>query len=149
VLGQSEYACLHKTVSMVVFFVKNNENTYPKESTHANVQSCPLNEKMEITEPVKVDSVLSSVCNYVYQYFFQTIPFYPPPPSPLLQTWPPNATMLGDPSMVSTLGLVHRLIESRRQETSPELMVRLEFTTLYISCILCSQNLNSFLCFVN
>jgi len=30
VLGQSECACLHKTVSMVFFFVKTNENTYPK-----------------------------------------------------------------------------------------------------------------------
>ena len=30
VLCQSEYACLHKTVNMVVFFVKSNENTYPK-----------------------------------------------------------------------------------------------------------------------
>ena len=30
VLCQSECACLHKTVNMVVFFVKNNENTYPK-----------------------------------------------------------------------------------------------------------------------
>ena len=27
---QSEYACLHKTVEMVVFFGKSNENTYPK-----------------------------------------------------------------------------------------------------------------------
>jgi len=30
VLCQSECACLHKTVNMVVFFVKGNENTYPK-----------------------------------------------------------------------------------------------------------------------
>jgi len=30
VLGQSECACLHKTVNMVVFFVKSNANTYPK-----------------------------------------------------------------------------------------------------------------------
>jgi len=29
-LCQSEWACLHKTVNMVVFFVKSNENTYPK-----------------------------------------------------------------------------------------------------------------------
>jgi len=27
---QSECACLHKTVYMVVSFVKSNENTYPK-----------------------------------------------------------------------------------------------------------------------
>jgi len=29
-LCQSESACLHKTVNMIVFFVKGNENTYPK-----------------------------------------------------------------------------------------------------------------------
>jgi len=31
VLCQSEWACLHKTVSMVVFFVKSNVTAYPKE----------------------------------------------------------------------------------------------------------------------
>jgi len=42
----SKCTCLHKTVNIVVFFVESNENTYPKsESTHANVQSCPYNEK--------------------------------------------------------------------------------------------------------
>jgi len=41
VLCQSDCACLYKTVSMAVFFVKSNENTYPKgKSTHANVQNC-------------------------------------------------------------------------------------------------------------
>ena len=30
VLFQSECACLHKTVNMVVLFVKSKENTYPK-----------------------------------------------------------------------------------------------------------------------
>jgi len=30
VLYQSECACLHKIVNMVVFFVKSKENTYPK-----------------------------------------------------------------------------------------------------------------------
>jgi len=30
VICQSECTCLHKTVNMVVFFVKSNENTYPK-----------------------------------------------------------------------------------------------------------------------
>ena len=39
VLCQSECAWLHKTVNTAVFFVKSNENT------HANVQSCPSNEK--------------------------------------------------------------------------------------------------------
>ena len=40
---QLECACLYKTVNMVVFFVKSNENTYPK-GTYANVQSCLYNE---------------------------------------------------------------------------------------------------------
>ena len=30
VLCQSECGCLHKTLNMVVFFVKSKENTYPK-----------------------------------------------------------------------------------------------------------------------
>ena len=30
VVCQSKWACLHKTVNMEVFFVKSNENTYPK-----------------------------------------------------------------------------------------------------------------------
>ena len=46
VLCQSECTCLHKTVNMVVFFVKSNANTYPK----ANVQSCPYNEKREFDD---------------------------------------------------------------------------------------------------
>ena len=50
VLCQSECACLHKTVNTVVFFVKSNENTnLPKmESTLANVQNCPNNEKRKL-----------------------------------------------------------------------------------------------------
>jgi len=48
VICQSVCACLHKTVNIVVFFVRSNENTYSKrESTHANVQSCPCKEKKE------------------------------------------------------------------------------------------------------
>jgi len=48
VLCQSECSYLQKTVYMVVFVVKRNESTYPKrESTHANVQSCPYNEKRD------------------------------------------------------------------------------------------------------
>ena len=45
VLCQSECPCLHKTVNMVVFFVKHNENTYQKGRAlmNANVQSCPSN----------------------------------------------------------------------------------------------------------
>ena len=47
---QSECACLHKTVNTVVFFVKSYENTnLPKmESTLANVQNCPNNEKRKL-----------------------------------------------------------------------------------------------------
>ena len=30
VFCHSECSCLHKTVNMAVFFVKSNENTYPK-----------------------------------------------------------------------------------------------------------------------
>ena len=30
VLFQSECACQHETVNIVVFFVESNENTYPK-----------------------------------------------------------------------------------------------------------------------
>ena len=33
VFCQSECVCLHKTVNMVVFLVKNNENTYSKGRT--------------------------------------------------------------------------------------------------------------------
>ena len=48
-LCQSECACLHQTVNMVDLVVNTNENTYPKrESTHANTQSCPSNEKREL-----------------------------------------------------------------------------------------------------
>ena len=32
VICQSEGTCLHKTVNMVVFFIKSIENTYPKGS---------------------------------------------------------------------------------------------------------------------
>ena len=34
VLCQSECACLYETVNIVVFFVKSNENTYPKGRAH-------------------------------------------------------------------------------------------------------------------
>jgi len=51
VLCQSECACLHKTINMVVFFVKSNENTFHKrESTHANVRNCPYDEKREFLD---------------------------------------------------------------------------------------------------
>jgi len=43
---QSECACLHKTVNMVKQLLKVVK--IPKrESTHANVQSCPYNENRE------------------------------------------------------------------------------------------------------
>jgi len=34
VICQSECACLHKTVNLVVFFVKSNDNTYAKWKAH-------------------------------------------------------------------------------------------------------------------
>ena len=80
VLCQSECTCLHKTVNMVVFFVKSNENTYPKrESTHADVQSCPYNEKMELFtletnnfEEISIQTVkwthLNNETNYMSQF---------------------------------------------------------------------------------
>ena len=37
VLCQSECPCLHKTVNMLVFFAKSNENP-KRETTHANLQ---------------------------------------------------------------------------------------------------------------
>ena len=41
-----ESAYLHNTVNMEVFTVKSNKKKIPKrESTHANVQSCPYNEE--------------------------------------------------------------------------------------------------------
>ena len=40
---QSECACLHKTINMVVFFVKSNENTFHKrESTHSMYGIVPM-----------------------------------------------------------------------------------------------------------
>ena len=39
VLCQSECACLHKTVNMVVSFVNSNEHTYSKGGALVNVQS--------------------------------------------------------------------------------------------------------------
>ena len=36
-LCQLECAYLHKTVNMVVFFVKSNENTYPKGRAHTQM----------------------------------------------------------------------------------------------------------------
>ena len=53
-LCQSEWACLHKTVNMVVFFVKSNENTYQKGRAlmQMYVQSCPYNKKRECTHVV-------------------------------------------------------------------------------------------------
>ena len=50
VLCQSDCACPHKTVNMVVFFFKYDVKYLPKrESKLANVQSCPSNEKGELT----------------------------------------------------------------------------------------------------
>ena len=48
VLCQSECACLHKTVNMV-FFVKSNENTYPKGRALMQMYRVfPNNQKREL-----------------------------------------------------------------------------------------------------
>ena len=39
VFCQSEYACLHKVVNMVVFLVENNDYTYPKERALMQIYS--------------------------------------------------------------------------------------------------------------
>ena len=55
-------ACLHKTVNMEVFFVKSNEKHLPtRESTHANVQSCPYDEKSELVSLVMCRYVRSDI----------------------------------------------------------------------------------------
>jgi len=49
-LCQSECACLHTTGNMLVFFVKSNENTYPKGRT--NIQKCPYNDNRVYNAPI-------------------------------------------------------------------------------------------------
>jgi len=44
VLCQSECVCLHTRINIVVFFVKVIKKLAKRESTRANVQSCPYNE---------------------------------------------------------------------------------------------------------
>ena len=49
VFCQSEYACLHETVNMEDFFVKSNENTFPKgRALYANIRSYLYNETSEL-----------------------------------------------------------------------------------------------------
>ena len=57
VLCQSECACLHKTVNIVVFFAKRS--TQKGEQSHANVQSCPYNEKREFKTDLLLGPLLS------------------------------------------------------------------------------------------
>ena len=45
VFCQSECACLHKTVNIVVFFVKSNENTYPKGRALMQMQVVPVTKR--------------------------------------------------------------------------------------------------------
>ena len=71
VLCQSECACLHQTVIMVVFFVKSNENNHRKGRVLMQMLSCPLNKQRELSDrlncfnysplntPVKDDNSLS------------------------------------------------------------------------------------------
>jgi len=50
---QSECACLHQTANMAVVFFYNKKYLPKRESTHADVKSCPSNETKEC----------SSMCN--------------------------------------------------------------------------------------
>ena len=53
VLCQSESVCLHKTVNMVDFLVKSNENTYPKGRALLQMyRVVPLSKKSEFPETV-------------------------------------------------------------------------------------------------
>ena len=58
VLCQSECACLHKTVNMVVFFVKSNENTYTKGRALMQIYRVVPNEKRGNT----IHETLHSCC---------------------------------------------------------------------------------------
>jgi len=42
VLCQSECACRHKTVNMLVFVLKSNENTYPKGRALMQMYTVPI-----------------------------------------------------------------------------------------------------------
>ena len=52
VLCNSECACLHQTVNRVVFVIKVMKYLPKRESTHANVQSCPSNEIREFLNTI-------------------------------------------------------------------------------------------------
>ena len=66
---------LHKTVKMVVFFVKNNENTYPKERALMQIYRvvCQMNRENLInmsclidTQPHSDTSIFRSITCYSY-----------------------------------------------------------------------------------
>jgi len=59
VLCQSECACLHKTVNMVVFFVKSNENTYTKGRVLTHMYRVVTNTKMKSWRTWAKSSILS------------------------------------------------------------------------------------------
>ena len=59
VLCQSQSACLHKTLNMVDFFVKSNENTYPKGRALMEMyRVVPLSKKREFPA---LDTVLNTI----------------------------------------------------------------------------------------
>ena len=59
-----ECASLHKTVIMAVFFVKSNENTYPKGRALI-LHSCPSNEKREFGSLINNEG---NVCTMIYLF---------------------------------------------------------------------------------
>ena len=67
VLCQSDCGCLHKTVNIVVFYVKKWWKYLPKrEVTHANVQSCPSKEKRELVSQQLCSSTTNNQLHWEY-----------------------------------------------------------------------------------
>ena len=65
VLCQSECTCLHKTVNMVVFFVKSNENTYPKVRALQIYRVVPITKRELIN-----DIIIVFLCYLTAQIYF-------------------------------------------------------------------------------
>ena len=59
VLCQSECACLHKTVNLIVFLVKSNETTYPKGKAF-----------MQMYRVVPQQNEAITIRNYTFILFF-------------------------------------------------------------------------------
>ena len=69
-LRQSDYlpqqACLHETVNLVVFFVKSNETSYPKEDYACKCTELSLKRKAVCISIVKIclDFKMQNLCKY-------------------------------------------------------------------------------------